>query len=88
MDNQCSVLSTGIGMDLFSTNVPRLLPRQPYIQWISEGGGGDVLPPEVKQPKRETYYVPPSSAELKNAWYLYLCFLYAFVVSWLDTRIA
>jgi hypothetical protein len=87
MDNQCSALSGSTRIDFFSPNVHRLRPIQPYIQWIWEGGGGDVLPPEVKQPKCDTYDVLPSSTELKNAWRLHLCFLYTFVVHWLDTRI-
>jgi hypothetical protein len=59
MDGHCSVFSMG-------TNVSRLLPFQPHIQRISEGGGG-VIFPEARQPKREIYYEPPTSAEVKNA---------------------
>jgi hypothetical protein len=51
--------------NIFLTTASRtaLGPTQPPIQWFSE-----VLSLEVKRPGRETYHLPPSSAEVKNAW--------------------
>jgi hypothetical protein len=54
----------GLGIFLFTTlSRPAPGPTQPPIQWVS-----GALSLGVKQPRREVYHSPPSSAEVKNAW--------------------
>jgi hypothetical protein len=54
----------GQGLFLFVTaSRPALRLTQPPIQWVP-----GTLTPEVKQLWREADHLPPSSAEVKNAW--------------------
>jgi hypothetical protein len=51
-------------------------PIQPPIQWVPR-----ALSAGVKRPEREADHLPPSSAEIKNAW-SYICTIqYVFLVS-------
>jgi hypothetical protein len=43
--------------------LPALGPIQPPIQWVS-----GAVSMGVKRPGREAEHLPPSSAEVKNAW--------------------
>jgi hypothetical protein len=53
-----------IGIFLFATaSKPPLGPTQPLIQSVPE-----TLIPGVKRLRREVEHLPPSSAEVKNAW--------------------
>jgi hypothetical protein len=53
-----------VGISLFTTAFRTALrPTQPPIQWVPES-----LSLEVKQPGREADHLPPSNAEVKNAW--------------------
>jgi hypothetical protein len=54
----------GLGIFLFTTASRMVLrPTQPPIQWVL-----GALSLGVKRPGREADHLPPSSAEVKNAW--------------------
>jgi hypothetical protein len=54
----------GLGIFLFTTASRMALgPTQPPVQWVP-----GTLSLGVKQPGREAYHSPPSSAEVKHAW--------------------
>jgi hypothetical protein len=53
-----------MGFFLFATTSrPALGPTQCLIEWVP-----GTLTPAVKRPGREADHLPPSSAEVKNAW--------------------
>jgi hypothetical protein len=63
---------------LFATaSTSALGPTQPCTQWIP-----GTLSPWAKRPGREADHLPPSSAEIKNAWSYISTLLYIFFMAW------